>query len=180
MLFPTLGVMVIWRYRGHLNFHIGHHFAFCLSLGLYSISIAILASWNPLTNNHHDIILCTTGNMVIWRYTILCLTVLGIVWKDKDPQYVLSCGKDGFLFCHNFFKADHPVNNVNPVTIDISPAGRLVHALSNKLPHTMDGESHLWLWSFCLSHTFCMFRSVLWLFHFVLHGLADVSVFMIE
>ncbi|CAI9737490.1 complex WDR24-like [Octopus vulgaris] len=56
----------------------------------------------------------------------------GIQWRNS-PNILLSCGRDGYL-CQNIFKeAQHPLEHINRVGVNISKNGDVAQAVSEQL-----------------------------------------------
>ncbi|XP_036366644.1 GATOR complex protein WDR24-like [Octopus sinensis] len=56
----------------------------------------------------------------------------GIQWRNS-PNILLSCGRDGYL-CQNIFKeAQHPLDHINRVGVNISKNGDVAQAVSEQL-----------------------------------------------
>ncbi|XP_040581283.1 GATOR2 complex protein WDR24 [Lepeophtheirus salmonis] len=59
-------------------------------------------------------------------------TTTSIIWKNTDPNFILSSSKDGFLCLHNFNTANKPAERANPVGICINTYGDITHAFPHK------------------------------------------------
>lgn len=55
-----------------------------------------------------------------------------MVWPADDANVFLSAGKDGLLVMHFVENAQHPINHVSDVALDISPSGVIAIASQSK------------------------------------------------